>query len=102
MESFSRPNCGVAICGSNFNKFQLKILLRECAPKEIILCLDNEEVESQHKYFEKLYEICNKYKNYCNMSFIYDRNNITGHKDSPTDKGQEIFERLLNERVKVK
>ena len=26
MDSFNIPNCSVAVCGSNFNKYQLKIL----------------------------------------------------------------------------
>ena len=46
--------------------------------------------------------MCQKYKNYCNMSFIYDRNHITKLKDSPSDNGEEIFNRLVKERVKVR
>lgn len=30
MDSFDMPNCSVAVCGSNFNKFQMKILMKEC------------------------------------------------------------------------
>lgn len=101
-ELFQRTNCCVAACGSNFNKHQLMLLLKQCAPAEIIIAFDNEEIDGQKKYFNKLVDICKRYNSYCNMSFIYDRNGITGHKDSPTDKGQEIFERLLKERVKVK
>lgn len=101
-ESFAFPNCCVAICGSNFNKYQLKILLRECHPKEIVLCLDNEEISGEDKYFNKLNSICNKYKNYCNFSFIYDRNHLTKLKDSPTDCGGVIFNELLKGRVRVK
>ena len=40
LDSFSMDNCGVAVCGSNFNKYQLQILLRSCYPKEIIICFD--------------------------------------------------------------
>ena len=29
-ESFIRPNCTVAVCGSNFNKYQLHLLLKYC------------------------------------------------------------------------
>lgn len=101
-EDFSMPNCCVAICGSNFNKYALKILLKECSPKEIVLCLDNEEKPGEEKYFNKLYSICEKYKQYCNFSFIYDRNHLTKIKDSPTDCGEEIFKKLLKGRVKVK
>ena len=30
MEGFKIPNCSVAVCGSNFNKYQLNILLKTC------------------------------------------------------------------------
>ena len=62
--------------------------MRKCAPKEIVLCLDNEEKEGEDKYFQKLWNMCKKYQNYCNMSFIYDRHNLTNYKDSPTDCGE--------------
>lgn len=101
-ESFSFPNCGVAVCGSQFNKYQVDLLLRHCQPKEIVLCFDNEEKEKEDKYFNKLMGICKKYNNYCNFSFIYDRKNLTKKKDSPVDRGEEIFRELVKERVKVK
>lgn len=96
------PNCAAAVCGSQFNKYQLNILMKHCQPKEIVICFDNEEKTGQHIYFNKLYNICQKYKNYCNMSFIYDRENLLELKDSPTDKGERIFQKLIERRIKVK
>lgn len=101
-ESFSIPNCTVASCGSNLNKFQIDLLMRYCAPHEIVICYDNEEINGEDKYFNKLYKMCKKYGNYCNMSFVYDRKGITKLKDSPTDNGEKIFEKLIKERIKVK
>lgn len=102
LESFQMPHVGVASCGSNFNKFQVNLLMRTCAPKEIILCYDREETEGSQEYFNKLYEMCRKYRNYAQMSFVYDRRGITRMKDSPTDRGEKIFKQLINERIKVK
>lgn len=102
MDSFSRPNCAVAVCGSQFSKFHLRILMKECQPKEICLCFDQEELQGKNDYFYKLYNMCNKYKNYCNMSFIYDREGLLELKDSPTDKGEEVFEKLVERRIVVK
>lgn len=102
LESFSSPNCGVAVCGSNFNKYQLNILMKHCCPAEIVLCFDKEELPGEDKYFNKLYGICKKYGQYCNFSFIYDREELLGLKDSPTDRGEEIFTKLLEKRVRVK
>ena len=101
-EGFKLPNCSVAVCGSNFNKYQLNILMKTCAPHEIVLCFDKEELPGEDKYFNKLWNICQKYKNYCNFSFIYDREGLLDLKDSPTDRGEETFIKLLGKRVIVK
>lgn len=101
LEGFSMPNCGVAACGNKINIYQLKILM-QFAPREIVICFDNEEKDGSDGYFKKLFDICQKYKNYCNFSFVYDREGLTKKKDSPVDEGEEIFKQLLNRRVKVR
>lgn len=102
MEGFVQDNCAVAICGSNFNKYQLNILLKNCYPNEVILCLDKEELPKEDKYFNKLWNICKKYNQYCNFSFIYDREGLLNLKDSPSDHGEEVFEKLKSRRIFVK
>ena len=101
-EEFDRPNCAAAVCGSQFNKFALKLLMRECFPAEIIICFDKEELPGEEVYFNKLYKLAEKYSDYAEFSFIYDRENLLNLKDSPTDKGQEIFEKLLQRRVRIR
>lgn len=102
MEQFGVLNCSAAVCGSNFSKYQLNLLLKHCWPDEIVICFDNEEEKYSDKYFNKLYSTCKKYSNYCNFSFIYDRKGLTKKKDSPTDRGANIFFDLLDTRVKVR
>lgn len=101
-ESFSFPNCSCAVCGSQFNKYQLDILMRHCRPKEIVICFDKEEKDTEDKYFLKLYNLCKKYINYCKISFIYDTENLLKLKDSPTDRGEATFKKLLERRIIVK
>ena len=101
-ESFDTPHCAVAVCGSQFNKYQLNILLKECAPSEIVICFDKEEIEGETKYFDKLYALCKKYNQYCQFSFIYDRLGLIEMKESPSDRGEEVFKKLLEKRVRVK
>ena len=101
-ELFGEKNCTVAICGSSLNIYQIKLLMQHCQPKEIVLCLDKEELPGEDKYFYKLWDMCSKYKLYTNMSFIYDRENVLNLKDSPFDRGRNIFNKLLEKRVKVK
>ena len=101
MDSFNMPNCSAAVCGSNFNKYQLNILMKFCAPSEVVICFDKEELPGEERYFNKLWNICQKYKQYFNFSFIYDREGLLNLKDSPTDKGEEVFLQLLKKRIKV-
>jgi hypothetical protein len=46
-----------------------------------------------------LTKIHEKYHNTVNISFIFDKNMITGYKASPIDEGQEKFLRLFKERI---
>lgn len=99
-------NISVACCGSSINKAQVDLLLRTCAPTEIIIAFDKEYENPNgtdgEKYFNKLYSICEKYKNYANFSFIFDREGLLDLKDAPVDKGIDIFKKLYESRVIVK
>ena len=101
-EEFGMPNCAVAVCGSQFNKYQLNILLKHVSPREIVICFDSEEKAGETKYFDKLWALCQKYKQYANFSFIYDRLGLLNLKDSPSDRGEETFKKLLEKRTRVK
>ena len=101
MDSFDMPNCAAAVCGNKLNKYALDILIRTCHPREIVICFDNEELPHEDKYFNHLYDLCKKYQAYSNFSFIYDKENLLDLKDSPTDKGEEVFIKLLKKRVKI-
>lgn len=100
-ESFSRDNCVVSVCGSQLNKFSLKKLINECRPEEIVICFDKED-NTNDIYFNKLYTLGKKYQNYANFSFIFDFKGLLELKDSPFDKGEKIFEELLERRVKIR
>lgn len=100
-EDFKFPNCSVAVCGSQFNKFQLDLLVRYCHPQEIVICFDKEEKPGEDKYFNKLYNMCKKYINYARISFCYDREGLLELKQSPSDCGEDIFKKLLSRRIIV-
>ena len=56
--------------------------------------------DDEYKHLTKnLMKINNKYKNDVVISFIFDKNMITGYKDSPIDCGPEIFMKLFKERI---
>ena len=47
----------------------------------------------------KLIHIYNKYSKNVRISAIFDKRMILPYKASPIDKGPQIFEELLNERI---
>ena len=86
-----------------FNKFLIKQLVK-LGVTDIIVAYDrmNHDKISQKVYFNKLYSMCQKYKNYANFSFIFDTDGILEYKAAPFDSGVETFEKLFNRRVFVK
>lgn len=102
---YGEDNNAVAVCGSNLSKPQVDLLIKNCQVGEIIIAFDKEFVDydsdKAEKYFNKLYSIGKQYLAYANISFIYDSKNLLKEKDSPIDRGKDIFEQLYASRVKV-
>ena len=99
-------NICVATCGSSINKSQIDLLIKNFNLDEIILAFDKEYEnycdEEGRKYFAKLEKLCKKYSNYCNFSFIFDKKDLLKKKDSPLDRGKNIFLELYNDRILVR
>ena len=60
--------------------------------------IDKDDLEFQNLK-KNFINLSNKYKNFVNISFIFDRNFLTEYKDSPIDKGKDIFLKLFKERI---
>lgn len=99
-------NISVASCGSSLNYKQIELLVKELGVKEIIIAYDKEFSKYASKectdYYNKLKKLCQKYINYCDFYFLFDFNNLLDLKDSPIDKGKEIFEKIMKNKVQVK
>ena len=102
--SFFGPENSIAVacCGSNISAYHIH-MLKEAGAKEVIVAFDrqfqavgDEEFKRLTASLTKTYE---KYKNDVLISFIFDKNMITGYKDSPTDKGKDIFLKLFQSRI---
>jgi hypothetical protein len=92
----------VACCGSNISAYQIKLLL-DAGVKEVVVALDRQFQEIGDKEFKhltsSLIRLNERYKNYVNISFIFDKHMITDYKASPTDQGPETFLQLYKERI---
>ena len=106
MDSYFDINNSVAVCGSNFNKNQLLLLLHNCKVENIIIAFDKEyekvATDESRKYFDKLRMIGQKYSQYCNFYYLADTEGLLSKKDSPIDKGPEVFSRLLSKKVQIR
>lgn len=92
----------VACCGSNLSAYQVQLLL-EAGAKEIIIAFDRQFQEIGDKEFKHLTKnltrINEKYKSDVIISFMFDKNMITGYKASPIDEGANKFLKLFKERI---
>lgn len=96
----------VACCGSSFNKYHISLLTDYLGVNEIIIAFDKEytdwKTEKAHKYRNHIEQMCKKYSNQAKFSYIWDYDNVLKEKDSPFDRGKDIFEHLYKTRVKVR
>lgn len=98
-------NIGLSLMSSSLNLIQVE-LLKELGVEEVIVALDKEYEEYGTKE-EKAYAmkirkgIINKLLPYFTVSVIWDRDNTLGFKESPTDRGAEVFHKLFRERIKI-
>ena len=94
----------VACCGSNISMYQVQQLLDYDA-HEMVIAFDRqwqEKNDEEYKHWIKNLEKLNdRYKNDISVSIIYDRDMLTGYKDSPIDLTKEIFLKLFKSRVRL-
>ena len=94
----------VACCGSSISAYQIQLLL-DCGVQEITIAFDRQFQEIGDDEFKhltnNLTKINDRYKNYVDISIIFDKKMITGYKDSPIDDGADTFLKLWKERIKL-
>lgn len=93
----------VACCGSAVSSYQMELLMLYGA-QEIVIAFDRQFQTRNDEEFKHLVKnlkaIYQKYKNYVNISFIFDKDcRYLGYKDSPIDKGADTFVTLFHNRV---
>ena len=120
-------NITLASCGMNFTKYQRDLLLH-LGVNELIVAYDKQyeldkldyytsidikeltsgqklerkkKIGEYNNYIKKLIKIFNLVDGYMNMYVISCWDNRLNYKDSPWDKGKEIFEQLYEERYLI-
>lgn len=94
----------VASCGSAFIAYQAWLLIQQGA-EEIIIGYDKQFQKIGDKEFQKLIKnlknIHKRFGQYVQISFLFDKKDLLGYKDSPTDRGADVFLELFKERVNL-
>lgn len=85
-------NCG-AILTSHLNPNQLNILIKLGC--RVVFALDKDVQVSKDKNIQKL-------KQYVNVEYLWDYEDLLDEKDSPVDKGIDVFESLYNKRLSLR
>ena len=92
----------VACCGSSVSAYQIQLLL-DAGAEEIVIAFDRQFQDIGDEEFKhlktNLIRLRSKYKNFAVISFVFDKNKITGYKDSPIDCGPQVFLQLFKERI---
>lgn len=88
LDSMEINNC-VAISKKSISPMQINKLLK--LGKDIVLCFDK-DVQLNEIYIE-----CRKFRELCNVYYVYDYDDLLIGKQSPSDCGYEIFNKLINE-----
>ena len=94
----------VACCGRSLSNYQIQLLL-DLKVDEIIIAFDKQFKEIGNEewkgWTKKLKDIHNKYGSKIQISYIFFIFYLLDYKDSPIDKGKEIFLELFKRRVSI-
>jgi hypothetical protein len=92
----------VACCGSSLIWYQVELLL-SLGVREIVVAFDKQFKEvgdaEWERWTKKLKDLHKKYGSYVQISFMFDKEDLLGYKDSPIDCGPDTFVKLFQERI---
>ena len=93
---FGENDISVASFGCNLSQYHLE-LLKSLGVNTLMFCYDRETEERILKKMEKVYK---RSSLLFDVYYINDYDGKIDVKDSPTDKGEEVYRKLLNNIVK--
>ena len=83
---------GVALSGHSISDEQVRIILG-LNIREVVIALDKDVP------IEEVWHICEKFFHQRKVSFIWDKHNLLGAKDSPADSPNKVYEFLFKYRI---
>lgn len=100
-----------AVCSSNISNFHRDIAL-SLGVDEIFIAFDKFRDQEPHEseelynqkiidYQEKLIKYAKKFTPYCKAYILWDFDNLLDYRDSPADKGKDILEKLMANKIEI-
>lgn len=92
----------VALGGHSISEEQVEFILKNTPGDcEVVLAFDKDVITDPDFGEEGFKEIANKFKPFRKVSYICDKYNVLGEKDSPIDKGIKLWNVLLDFRKEL-
>ena len=102
---YHQNNFSVAVCGSSISDTQFRII-RALGVREVMIAFDKEyedpESRAAEVYGNKLINLARKFTPYFTVYLLWDEEGLLDMKDSPADKGKEILEKLMKQKIEIK
>lgn len=104
----------VATCGFNISNWQRDMIL-SLGVEEVMLGYDKDfiptdfenadendpEYKKYQRYVKRLYSLAYKFTAYCRTYILWDYDGLLEKKDSPFDKGKEVLEKIMKDKIIV-
>lgn len=106
LDTMLEYNNSVALFGMNLSRVQRDMIL-SLGVKDVYIALDkqyeyiandDEPTNDFLRYRDNVLKIANMLREFCNVYAIYDDIDILDYKDSPSDKGIEVWTKLYNRK----
>lgn len=101
---YRQNNFTVAVCGSNITLTQCRII-RLLGVKEVMIAFDKEYEDPDSYeaeiYGNKLKHLASQLTPYCTVYILWDTEGLLERKDSPADKGKDVLEKLMKQKVEI-
>lgn len=104
----------VATCGFNITEWQKDTLLK-LGVEEVIIAFDKDyepndfegidenskEAEEYDRFTERILSLAYKFAPFCRTYVLWDSCKLLQVKDSPLDRGKEVFEKLMKNKIEI-
>ena len=102
---FKDNDYSLAVCGSEISEEQIRLLLNYLKIEELILGFDKEYKDpcgwDGEIYKNKLFKKIKPIVPYCKVSILWDKNGLLEFKAAPTDRGEAVLLKLLEEKIEI-